>query len=133
MMDSVLPAKAGAIHSERLALLKFSTQDCPACQFMHGFDARVAAELGLTFIDVDMKHPPSYTPYRRILLHQHPNKRKMALPAYLLVQDPEGNFQVLAELIGAMQEEQFRSRLCTSLPSGLMTTVKATPPDNCEE
>lgn len=133
MMDSGLHDEVRAADSERLALLKFSTQDCAACQFMHGLDARVDAELGLTFIDVNMKHPPSYQPYRRILLHEHPYKREMALPAYLLVQDPEGNFQVLAELTGAMQEEQFRSRLCTSLPSGLMTTVEATPPDNCEE
>ena len=53
----------------------------------------------------------------------------MALPAYLLVQNPEGNFQVLAELTDAMQAERLRSRLCALQHAELMTTIEATPPD----
>lgn len=57
----------------------------------------------------------------------------MALPAYLLVQNPEGNFQVLAELTDAMQAERLRSRLCALQHAELMTTIEATPPDQLGE
>jgi hypothetical protein len=36
--------------------MKFSTHDCPACREMSGFDAAVAAELGFSFVAIDMKN-----------------------------------------------------------------------------
>jgi hypothetical protein len=41
-------------------LMKFSTHDCPACQEMAGFDASVVAELGFSFVDINMKNIESY-------------------------------------------------------------------------
>ena len=94
-----------------LTLLKFSTHDCPACQSMVGIDARVAAGLGLKFIDVDLRNPDSYRHYRPILLRQHPLKSEVALPSYLLVSDLEGDAQVHGEIVGAMPEQEFLSRI----------------------
>jgi hypothetical protein len=94
-----------------LTLIKFSTKDCPACQHMAGFDATVASEMGADFIDVDMRDPASYRPYRPILLGQHPLKHELGLPAYLLVEDINKECVVRAEIEGAMPRERFQAEL----------------------
>lgn len=80
---------------------------------MSGFDERVAKELSLYFLDVNMKNPVAYRAYRRILLSHHPGAHEISLPTYLLVRDPEGDFSVQGEIVGAMQEEAFRNRVRT--------------------
>lgn len=78
---------------------------------MAGFDHTVAEALGLDFIDVNMKDPDSYQPYRDLLLSQYPGKRDLSLPTYLLARGQDGGVSVQADLVGAMEEEVFRSRL----------------------
>lgn len=94
-----------------LALVKFSSHDCSACEFMAGFDSRMATDMGLEFIDVNMKNLQSYRHYRRILLQQHPLRRELELPTYFLVLDPDGDFHVQGEIVGSMTQENFRQRL----------------------
>lgn len=115
-----------------LALLKFSTHDCHACQSMAAIDAMVAAELDLAFVDVDLRNPEVYRHYRPILLRQHPLKGTLALPSYLLVSDPEGQAQIHAEIVGAMPEQDFRSRLQSLVSEGARVMASAAPagPDN---
>ncbi len=97
--------------SARLTLLKYSTHDCPACQGMAPFDARVATSMGLSFVDVDLKSPEVYGRYRKILLQQYPLKRELGLPTYLLVENPEVAFAIHGEIAGGMPEPAFRDRL----------------------
>jgi hypothetical protein len=100
-----------------LTLLKFSTHDCQACQRMRAIDSRVASELGLAFVDVDLRHPEIYGRYRQILLRQHPLKSTLALPSYLLVSDPDGDAIIHTELVGSMPESEFRSQLQALIPA----------------
>jgi hypothetical protein len=78
---------------------------------MATFDESVALGMGLHFHDVNMKDPVSYGPYRQILLSCHPDKHDISLPTYLLVQEPEADFSVGGEIVGAMPEEAFRARV----------------------
>lgn len=94
-----------------LTLLKYSTHDCSICQRMATFDARVAAELGLAFVDVDMKNPLIYGRYRKVLLHHYPLKQNLGLPTYLLVENPEENFSIHGEIAGGLPEDRFLARL----------------------
>lgn len=115
-----------------LTLLKYSTHDCHACQSMAAIDSKVAAELGLAFIDVDLCNPEIYKHYRRILLEQHPLKSALALPSYLLVSDPEEWAQIHAEIVGAMPEQEFRSRLQALIRrvSSVMASAAPAGPDD---
>ena len=97
----------GMAKEARPTLLKFSTNDCQACLMMRRFDARLAHQLDLEFIDVNMKDPLSYGPHRQVLLRQQPQKGNIALPTYVLVQSLGDEFVVLAELCGAMPEDLF--------------------------
>ncbi len=94
-----------------LTLLKYSTHDCSICQRMATFDTRVAAELGLAFMDVDMKNPLIYGRYRKVLLHHYPLKQNLGLPTYLLVDNPDGDFSIHGEIAGGLSEHRFQARL----------------------
>jgi hypothetical protein len=94
-----------------LMLLKYSTHLCQTCQEMARFDARVARKLGVAFVDVNMKAPAIYGRYRRILLQQYPTKRELSLPTYLLVNNPEQNFEICGEINGGMGEKAFQVQL----------------------
>jgi hypothetical protein len=94
-----------------LTLLKYSTHDCSICQRMATFDAKVADDLGLAFVDVDMKNPLIYGRYRKILLHHYPLKQNLGLPTYLLVESPEGDFSIHGEIAGGLPEDRFQARL----------------------
>jgi hypothetical protein len=65
----------------------------------------------LAFIDVGMRDHEAYERYRHILLQKHPLKSPLTLPTYFLVNDLDSEAQVLAEMAGAMPEQEFRSRL----------------------
>jgi hypothetical protein len=110
-----------------LTLLKFSTHDCHACQSMAAIDAKVAAELGLGFVDVDMRDPEIYGRHRHLLLRQHPMKHVVALPSYFLVSDPEGEARIHSEFVGAMPEQEFRSRLEALIREATPVTAGAAP------
>jgi hypothetical protein len=110
-----------------LTLLKFSTHDCHACQSMASIDSKVAAELGLAFVDVDMRDTELYRRFRHVLLRQHPGKSAVALPSYFLMSDQEGDAQVHAELVGAMPEPEFRSHLESLIRAVNSVTVSAAP------
>jgi hypothetical protein len=110
-----------------LTLLKFSAHDCHACQSMVSIDSKVAAELGLAFVDVDMRDTELYRRFRHVLLRQYPTKSAVALPSYFLVSDPEGNADVHAELVGAMPEPEFRSRLESLIREANTVTLRAAP------
>jgi hypothetical protein len=86
---------------------------------MTGFDHTVAEALGLKFVDVNMKDPDSYQPYRDLLLRHYPGKRELSLPTYLLTRRQDGEVSVQADLVGAMEEDVFRSRLKALLPEDL--------------
>lgn len=92
-------------------LMKFSTLDCPACQQMAGFDAAVAAELGFSFVDIDMKNIESYRVYRKYLLYHRSGRREIALPTYILVDLHGDDFTVHGELTGSMPRHRFRVSL----------------------
>ncbi|MCP9927744.1 thioredoxin family protein [Cyanobium sp. CH-040] len=94
-----------------LTLLKYSTPECPVCRTMATFDARVAEELAVAYVVVDLTSPEIYRRYRGILLQKYPLKRELKLPTYLLVDDPEGDFTIHGDISGGLPEDLFRSRL----------------------
>lgn len=94
-----------------LTLLKYSTPECPVCQTMATFDAKVAEELALAYVVVDLTSPDIYRRYRGVLLHQYPLKRELKLPTYILVDEPEGDFTIHGDISGGLPEDLFRSRL----------------------
>jgi hypothetical protein len=94
-----------------LTLLKYSTLDCPACQAAALYDARIAEECGLAFVNVDLRDPAVYRRFRPVLMQQYPLKKEMRVPAYILVDDPEGDFRIYGEISGGPPESMFRSLL----------------------
>lgn len=110
-----------------LTVLKFSTHDCQACESMIGIDSRVAFEMGLAFIDVDLRDPETYRKYRPILLRQHPFKSGLALPSYLLVGDLDGDAAVHGEIVGAIPEQEFRACIQSLMPDANLVTASAVP------
>ena len=93
------------------ALVKFSSEDCGICHKMSFYDAKVAKELDLEFIDVKMQDTATYSKYRQILMERYPDKAEMGWPTYLLCNSPEGDFQILGEVKGGHPKGEFRSRL----------------------
>ncbi|MGB3495701.1 MAG: hypothetical protein WBA57_23430 [Elainellaceae cyanobacterium] len=93
------------------ALLKFSSEDCGICHKMSFYDAKVAAELGLEFVDIKMQDTNTYRKYRKVLLAQYPDKAEMGWPTYILCESPEAEFQILGEVKGGHPKGEFRSRL----------------------
>lgn len=81
-----------------LTLLKYSTHDCPNCQAAATYDSRIAKELGLAFVDVDLRDPDINGRFRLVLLHQYPLKKELKVPTYILTDDPEGTFTVHGEI-----------------------------------
>ena len=66
------------------AVVKFSSEDCGTCHKMSFYDAKVAKELDLEFIDVKMQDTATYRKYRQILMAQYPDKKDMGM-AYLIL------------------------------------------------
>lgn len=83
------------------------------------YDQKVAAELGLGFIDAKMQDTATYRKYRKILLRQYPTKAGMGWPTYLLCEScceswcegPDDSFRILGELKGGCPQGEFRRRL----------------------
>tara|TARA_Y100001968_G_scaffold45850_1_gene35936 strand:+ start:895 stop:1209 length:315 start_codon:yes stop_codon:yes gene_type:complete len=94
-----------------LSLLKFSSEDCGTCHRMSHYDSKVTEELGCVFINVLLQDVLSYRKYRNILLTKYPKKEGMGWPTYLLVKNPESDFQILGEIKGGMPKGDFRTRL----------------------
>jgi len=94
-----------------LSLLKFSSEDCGTCHRMSHYDSKVTEELGCIFINVLLQDVLSYKKYRNILLTKYPKKEGMGWPTYLLVKNPESDFQILGEIKGGMPKGDFRTRL----------------------
>jgi hypothetical protein len=78
---------------------------------MTGFDASVAAELGFSFVDINMKNIESYRVYRKYLLYHRSGRREIALPTYILVDLRGDEFTVYGELTGSMSRGRFRASL----------------------
>jgi hypothetical protein len=95
----------------RLAVIKFSSEECGLCHKMSFYDQKVAAELGLEFVDVKMQDTAAYRKYRKILLTQYPDKAEMGWPTYIICSAPEGEFKIIGEVKGAHPKGEFRSRL----------------------
>ncbi len=93
------------------SLIKFSSEDCGTCHRMSFFDSKVSKELGIDFISVKLQDTEAYRKYRPILLKQYPNKEGMGWPTYLLVNKPEGEFEIIGELKGGIPKADFRERL----------------------
>tara|TARA_Y100001968_G_scaffold136799_1_gene124965 strand:+ start:5589 stop:5897 length:309 start_codon:yes stop_codon:yes gene_type:complete len=98
------------------SLIKFSSDDCGTCHRMSFFDSKVSQELGLELINVKLQDTIVYRKYRPILLKQYPNKEGMGWPTYLLVKDPEGEFEIIGELKGGIPKGEFRKRLTKLIP-----------------
>lgn len=96
---------------DSLTLLKFSSEDCGTCHRMSHYDAKVAEELGLTFVSVMLQDTVTYRLYRKVLLAQYPTKEGMGWPTYLVVSDVHAEFVVHGELKGGMPKGDFRERL----------------------
>ena len=94
-----------------LSLLKFSSEDCGTCHKMSHYDSKVSEELGCSFISVMLQDTQIYRKYRKILLSLYPNKEGMGWPTYVLVKDPENDFQIIGQLKGGMPKGDFRSKL----------------------
>ena len=94
-----------------LTLLKFSSEDCGTCHRMSHYDAKVAEELGLSFVSVMLQDTDTYRRYRKVLLAQYPNKEGMGWPTYLMVSDVETSFVIHGEVKGGMPKGDFRQRL----------------------
>ena len=97
------------------AVVKFSSEDCGVCHKMSFYDAKVAKELDLEFIDVKMQDTATYRKYRKILMSQYPTKEGMGWPTYIVCESPEDDFTVLGEVKGGHPKGEFRSRLQTIL------------------
>jgi hypothetical protein len=100
-----------------LVVLKFSSEDCGTCHRMSHYDARVSEELGCSFVSVMLQDTVTYRRYRKVLMAQYPNKEGMGWPTYLLVTDPEGEFEIHGELKGGMPKVDFRTRLSALMPN----------------
>lgn len=94
-----------------LTLLKYSTHDCSICRTTAAYDSKIATEMGLAFVDVDLENPEIYRRFRAVLLKQYPLKKKLMLPTYILAEDPEGDFKNHDEVSGKPPEDMFRSLL----------------------
>ena len=94
-----------------LSLLKFSSEDCGTCHRMSHYDSKVSEELGCPLINVMLQDTDTYRKYRKILLKQYPNKEGMGWPTYLLVEDPDNDFNIIGELKGGMPKGDFRRKL----------------------
>ncbi len=92
-------------------VIKFSSEDCGICHKMSFYDKKVAAELGLDFVDVKMQDTKTYRKYRNILLAQYPDKSEMGWPTYLICDDPEGDFSIVGEVKGGHPKGEFRGKL----------------------
>ena len=92
-------------------LIKFSSEDCGTCHRMSHYDAKVAEELGCSFISVRLQDLEAYKKYRRILLAKYPKKEGMGWPTYLLVTEPDGDFAIQGEIKGGSQKGEFRIKL----------------------
>ena len=97
------------------SVIKFSSEDCGTCHKMSHYDSKVAEELGFTFIGVLLQDTATYKKYRKILLSKYPTKEGMGWPTYLIVNNPDGDFQILGEIKGGMQKGDFRKRLTSFL------------------
>ena len=93
------------------SVLKFSSEDCGICHKMSFYDAKVANELGLDFVDIKMQDTATYRKYRRVLLTQYPDKSDMGWPTYIICEEPEGEFKILGEVKGGHPKGEFRKRL----------------------
>ena len=78
---------------------------------MSFYDAKVANELGLEFVDIKMQDTATYRKYRKILLTQYPDKAEMGWPTYIICKEPEGEFTILGEVKGGHPKGEFRKRL----------------------
>ena len=96
-------------------IIKFSSDDCGTCHRMSHYDSLVCEELGCIFINVMLQDTVNYRKYRKILLSQFPNKEGMGWPTYLIVNNPDDDFNVIGELKGGMSKGDFRSRLLNLL------------------
>ena len=94
-----------------LTILKFSSEDCGTCHRMSHYDSLVSEELGCLFVNVMLQDTVTYRKYRRILLAKYPTKEGMGWPTYLIVENPEGEFEILGELKGGMSKGDFRNNL----------------------
>tara|TARA_Y100001968_G_C19025848_1_gene557384 strand:+ start:84 stop:335 length:252 start_codon:yes stop_codon:yes gene_type:complete len=83
---------------------------------MSHYDSKVAEELGCALINVMLQDTQVYRKYRNILLEKYPNKEGMGWPTYLLVVNPEDNYQIIGELRGGMSKGDFRDKLKQLLP-----------------
>jgi hypothetical protein len=95
-----------------VSVLKFSSEDCGICHKMSFYDQKVAAELGLEFIDIKMQDTATYRKYRKILLTRYPDKTEMGWPTYLVCEAADQTeFEILGEVKGGHPKGDFRSRL----------------------
>ena len=94
-----------------LSVIKFSSEDCGTCHRMSHYDSTVSKDLGCSFINVMLQDTDMYRKYRKVLLSKYPNKEGMGWPTYLIVQNPDGDFNILGELKGGMTKGDFRNRL----------------------
>ncbi len=79
---------------------------------MSFYDQKVAADLGLEFVDVKMQDTATYRKYRKILLTQYPDKSEMGWPTYIICQAPEDeSFKIVGEVKGAHPKGEFRTKL----------------------
>jgi len=105
-----------AVSMAPITVVKFSSEDCGTCHRMGHYDAKVAEELGLSFVSVMLQDTDTYRRYRKVLLAQYPTKEGMGWPTYLLVSDVETDFVIHGEIRGGMPKGDFRERLQATLP-----------------
>ncbi len=94
-----------------LSLIKFSSEDCGTCHRMSFYDQKVTNELGCQFVNVMLQDVKTYRKYRDILLSKYPNKVGMGWPTYILVTNPDSNYEILGELKGGVSKGEFRDKL----------------------
>jgi len=100
-----------------LSVIKFSSEDCGTCHRMSHYDSLVVEELGCLFVNVMLQNTNAYRKYRNILLSKFPNKEGMGWPTYLVVFNPDSDFEVIGDLKGGMAKGDFRTRLANILNS----------------
>ena len=95
----------------KLYVIKFSSEDCGTCHKMSFYDEKVSLELGCEFVGVMLQDTLVYRKYRKILLKQYPDKQGMGWPTYLIVTNPDDDFNIIGELKGGMSKGEFRDKL----------------------
>lgn len=72
-----------------MLVVKFSDPDCGTCAKMSHYDAKVAAELNLEFVDCKLDRLDDWKQYRSLFMKAYPDKEGIGFPTYVVADEVE--------------------------------------------